>query len=73
MYLVFTRMPGESCRRRLKQMSSCSCDVYPAISSSLTSVLILHRRSRPRSVSGEFLIEPNGFNRSNPLTAGQFT
>ena len=34
MYLVFTRMPGESCRRRLRSLLSCLCDVFRALISS---------------------------------------
>ena len=34
-YLVFTRMPGESYRRRLKSLLLCSCDVFRAIINSL--------------------------------------
>ena len=31
MYLVFTRMPGESYSRRLRSLLVCSCDVFPAL------------------------------------------
>ena len=33
MYLVFTRMPGESYRRRLRSLLLCLCDVFPALMS----------------------------------------
>ena len=31
MYLVFTRMPGESYRRRLRSLLLCLCYVYGAL------------------------------------------
>ena len=34
-YLVFTRMPGESYRRRLKSLLLCLCDVFRALINSL--------------------------------------
>ena len=30
LYLVFTRMPAESYRRRLRSLLLCLCDVFPA-------------------------------------------
>ena len=33
--IVFTRMPGESCRRRLESLLLCLCDVFPAVTNSL--------------------------------------
>ena len=51
MYLVFTHMPGESYRRRLRSLLLYSCYVFRALINSLVSVLILHERSGPRSVS----------------------
>ena len=35
MHLVFTRMPGESCHRRLRSLLLCSCDVFRALTTSL--------------------------------------
>ena len=35
MYLVFTRMPGESYRRRLQSLLLCLRDVFPAVTNSL--------------------------------------
>ena len=35
MYLVFTRMPGESYRRRLRSLSLCLCCVFRALINSL--------------------------------------
>ena len=35
MYLVFTRMPGESHRRRLRSLLLCLCDVFRALINSL--------------------------------------
>ena len=35
MYLVFTRMPGESYRRRLRSLLLCLCDVFRALINSL--------------------------------------
>ena len=35
MYLVFTRMPGESYRRRLGSLFLCLCDVFRALINSL--------------------------------------
>ena len=35
MYLVFTRMPGESYRRRLRSLLLCLCDVFRALIHSL--------------------------------------
>ena len=32
MYLVFTRMPGETYRRRLRSLLLCLCDVYRYLS-----------------------------------------
>ena len=34
MYLVFTRMQGESYRRRLRSLLLCLCDVFRALSNS---------------------------------------
>ena len=34
-YLVFTRMPGESCRRRLRSLLLCLCYVFLALINSL--------------------------------------
>ena len=48
MYLVFTRMPCESNRRRLRSLLLCLCEVFRAPVNLLK--LILHRRSGPRSV-----------------------
>ena len=31
MYLVFTRMPGESCPRHLMSLLLCLCDVFQAL------------------------------------------
>ena len=50
MYLVFTRMPGESYRRRLGSLLLYLCHVFRALNK-LACVLILHERSGPRSVS----------------------
>ena len=50
MYLVVTRVPGESYRRRLTSLLLCLCYVFRALIKSLC-VLILHLRSEPRSVS----------------------
>ena len=47
MYLVYTRMPGESYRKRLMSFMSYLCYVFRALINSL----ILHERSGPRSVS----------------------
>ena len=47
MYLVFTCMPGESCRRRLMSLL-CLCYVFRALINSLWV------RSVPRSVSDVF-------------------
>ena len=33
--IVFTRMPGESYRRRLESLLLCLCDVFPAVTNSL--------------------------------------
>ena len=35
MYLVFTRMPGESYRMRLRSLLFCLCDVFRALINSL--------------------------------------
>ena len=35
MYLVFTRIPGESYRRRLRPLLQCLCDVFRALINSL--------------------------------------
>ena len=35
MYLLFTRVPGESYRRRLRPLLLCLCDVFLALISSL--------------------------------------
>ena len=35
MYLVFTRMPGESYSRRLRSLWLCLCDVFRAMVNSL--------------------------------------
>ena len=35
MYLLFTRMPGESCRRRFRSLSLYSCDVIRVLITSL--------------------------------------
>ena len=35
MYLVFTRMPGDSYRRRLRSLLWCLCDVFRALINSL--------------------------------------
>ena len=35
MYLVFTRMPGESYRRRVMSLLLCLCDVFRALINSL--------------------------------------
>ena len=35
MYLVFTRMPSESYRRRVRSLLLCLCDVFPALINSL--------------------------------------
>ena len=51
MYLVFTRMPGESYRRRVGTLLFCLCDVVRALINSL--VLILHERFWPRTVGWE--------------------
>ena len=51
MYLVFTCMPGESYRRRLRSLSLHLCYLFRALINSLC-VVILHERSWPRSVSG---------------------
>ena len=51
MYLVFTRMPGESYRRRVGTLLFCLCDVVRALINSL--VLILHERFWPRTVGRE--------------------
>ena len=51
MYLVFTRMPGESYRRRVGTLFLCLCDVFRALMTPL--VLILHERSWPRTVGWE--------------------
>ena len=32
MYLVFTRMPGKTYRRRLRSLLLCLCDVFRAVS-----------------------------------------
>ena len=37
MYFVFTRMPGESYRRRLKSLLLRLCDVFRALINSLVS------------------------------------
>ena len=37
MYLVFTRMRGESYRRRLKSLLLCLCDVFQALITSLNN------------------------------------
>ena len=39
MYLVFTRMPGESYCRRLRSLLLCLCDVFRAQINSLVLVL----------------------------------
>ena len=39
MCLVFTRMPGESYRRRLRSLSLCSRDVFRALINSLACLL----------------------------------
>ena len=44
MYLVFTRMPGESYRRRPWSLLLCLCDVFRALIKTLNSVLILPER-----------------------------
>ena len=49
MYLVFTRMPGESYRGRLGSLSLYLLRIASA--NYLPCVLIAHERSGPRSVS----------------------
>ena len=49
MYLVFTRMPGESDPVRLRSLLPYMDDVFRALINSC--VLILHERSGPPSVS----------------------
>ena len=56
MYLVFTRMPSESYRRRLKSLS-CLCDVFPVC------LLVLLRRLKSLSC---FCVT------SFPLSVGSF-
>ena len=41
MYLVFTRMPGESYRRPLGSFLLCLCDVFRALINSLVCLLLL--------------------------------
>ena len=48
MYLVFTRMPGESYRRQLRSSLLYLCYLFRAL---IDPVLILHERCGPRSVS----------------------
>ena len=45
-YLVFTRMPGESYRRRFRSLLLYSCDVFRALIN-CHRLLIVHKRSRP--------------------------
>ena len=40
MYLEFTRMPGESYRRRLRSSLLRSCDVFPALINSFVLILL---------------------------------
>ena len=51
MYLVFTRMPGESYRRRLGSLLLCLCDVFRALINSL--VLVLTKLNRDRQTDSE--------------------
>ena len=51
MYLVFTRMPGESYRRRLGSLLLYVCDVFRALINSL--VLVLTKLSRDRQTDSE--------------------
>ena len=51
MYLVFIRMPGERCHRRLRSLKLCSLADLLSSSNYLPCLLIQHRRSGPRSVS----------------------
>ena len=41
MYLIFTRMPGESYRRRPRSLLLCLCGVFRALINSLVSVLFV--------------------------------
>ena len=49
MYLVFTRMPGDSYRMRLRSLLWCLCHVFKTLINS--PVLIVHELSGPRSIS----------------------
>ena len=49
MYLVFTRMPGDSYHMRLRSLLWCLCHVFKTPINSL--VLILHEFSGPGSIS----------------------
>ena len=43
MYRVFTRKPGESYRRRLRSLPSCSCRVFRALINSLVCLFLFSR------------------------------
>ena len=51
MYLVFTRMPGESYRRRLRSLLLCLCDVFRALINS-PCVLILCKKHQLKETAG---------------------
>ena len=38
MYLVFTRMPGESDRKRLRSLLLCLCDVFRGLINSFVNL-----------------------------------
>ena len=55
MYLVFTRMPGESYRGRFMSSLLCLCDVFRALITSLVlrfPVQVVGKESRDRAAEG---------------------
>ena len=62
MYLVFTRMPGESHRRRLWSLLVCLCDVFRALINSLVCLFygcrvgfLMRNSFKSKSTSGKLL------------------
>ena len=52
MYLVFTRMPGESYRRRMKSVLLCLCYVFRALINTLVCCLINCREGQQGAGEG---------------------
>ena len=51
MYLVFTGMPGEGCRRQFRSLLLCLCDVIGALIHSLCFLVIMNLNKRFSTVT----------------------